>query len=168
MTPQERGRAQHSHVKAKHTDSSRKRQRFDTTGERACKSSEPLKLNWPKMHPLTICNAQPYECTLSSPLSQGGNFQSHNTLPQMQRKMSHKLSPLLTMGLIKWVSSTHECHSPWNEPSPEMQLPLKNMPWVQVKCLTSFSGMVRAFTNSNMYSAEGSKIDTAQNAQENI
>ena len=111
----------------KHIDSSRNRQRLDTAGERACKSSEPLKLNHPKMHPLTICNAQPYECILSSPLSQGRNFsKSHITLHQMQRKMSYTTSP----PCWQWDSSsesqgTHEGHSPWNEPPPKMQLTLK-------------------------------------------
>ena len=86
-----------------------------------------------QMHPLTnVCNAQPHECTLSSPCHKEEIQTSHTTHPEnsppqgmlplgqkMQRKMSHKLSPLLTR------NSSSESQTLMEVTPPGMNLPLR-------------------------------------------
>jgi len=113
-------------MQKQNTGSSWKRQRLDTTGTRANKSSK----HWNHL----TQNASPHNMQCSTiwvhtllPLSQGGifNFQSHTTHSQVQRKMSQNSPPCWQWDSSSvshkhsWRSLPLEWTSPWDATPPE-------------------------------------------------
>ena len=156
-------------MQKQNTGSFKKRQRLDTTGTRASKSSESQNHLTQNASPHNMQRSTIWVHTQLPLVTRKKFFEiSHHSPPNAKEDELYNFSPLLTMGLIKWVSKHSWRPLPLEWTSPWDATPLENMPWMQVECLTSFSGMVQAFTSSNKYSAEGSKTDLYKNAQENI
>jgi len=120
MTPQDRGEALRSHVKAKHQfhqkEAKARHNRYKS--KQKLKTLEPLN---PKCIPSQYAMLNHMSAHSTTPVTRR-NFQfsiSHHSLPSAKEDES-KLSPLLTMGLIKC-----ESHAVMEVTPPGMNLPLR-------------------------------------------
>jgi len=120
MTPQDRGEALRSHVKAKHRflqkEAKARHNRYKS--KQKLKTLEPLN---PKCIPSQYAMLNHMSAHSATPVTRR-NFQfsiSHHSLPSAKEDES-KLSPLLTMGLIKC-----ESHALMEVTPPGMNLPLR-------------------------------------------
>jgi len=118
MTPQDRGEALRSHVKEKHRflQKEAKAQHNRYKSKQNLKTLEPLN---PKCIPSQYAMLNHMSAHSATPVTRRIFNFSHHSLPSAKEDES-KLSPLLTMGLIKC-----ESHALMEVTPPGMNLPLR-------------------------------------------